>query len=427
MIGWLLSAGLLLLVVVTFSSTAHLALRHASVGRLSERFEARGRAALFERLLAMRTELEMVMASLRTAAVFGLALVVVKLAEQQNLASRGWSYSGAFVVSLLLVVVFGVAVPDAWAKYAGESFLCAMAPGLLFLRGILFPFVVTTRFADGLVRRLSGRPNPDAKSQADDLEQEILDAVSEGELHGAVDEEAKEMIESVIEMRDSQVSEIMTPRTEMVAVEKSTSLADLKRLIQADGHSRIPVYEQTIDTILGVLYVKDLLSVDDRPGFDCTRLMRAALFIPETKNVRALLADFRTKKVHIAIVLDEYGGTAGLVTIEDIIEELIGDIADEHETEEPQPIRRIDDDTIEVDARMRVDELNEELGITLPEDEDYETIGGFVFSALGKIPSVGEKCDHDNVEISVIAAEARRVNRLRLHIRRPSAAVAANE
>jgi CBS domain containing-hemolysin-like protein len=425
---WLAWIGLLLLLVVCLGSTTHLAFRQASLGRLSEKLAQRGQAELFERFLARRNDLELVMASVRTASVFGLALVIVRIAERGSHDAVGaWVYAAAFAIALMLVVVFGVAVPNAWAKYAGEGLLIALLPALLVVRNILYPFLLIAHAADGLVRRLSGAPTPDAKSHADELEQEIRDAVSEGELHGAVDEEEKEMIESVIELRDAQVSEIMTPRTDIVAVEKSATLADIKKLIKDEGPSRIPVYDGTIDTILGVLYVKDLLLLEEGSSFDCTKIMRPALFIPETKGVRDLLREFRAQKVHIAIVLDEYGGTAGLVTIEDIIEELVGEIADEHETEEPPPIRRIDKDTLEVDARVRVDELNEELGIALPEGEDYETIGGFVYSTLGKIPAVGEKCDHDDVEISVIAAEPRRIHRLRLHIRRKSEAAAAKE
>ncbi len=426
MTAWLIWTGVAVLGVVCLSSTTHLALRQVSLGRIAERLESLGRERQSRKLIEWRDDLELTMAALRTASVFALALVVLRWFEGTDRAAESsWIYAAAFLLSLALVVIFGVAIPNAWAKYGGEGLLVGLLPALLLVRRLFYPLVIIMNVADGLVRRLSGAPSPDAQSQADELEQEILDAVSEGELHGAVDEEEKEMIESVIEMRESQVSEIMTPRTDIIAVDRMAGLPSIKRLIQTEGPSRIPVYDGTIDTILGMLYVKDLFMLDDPSDFDCTKLMRPALFIPETKAVRDLLRDFRRQKVHIAIVLDEYGGTAGLVTIEDIIEELVGEIADEHETDEPAPFVRLDDDTVEVDARMRVDELNEELGIELPEDEDYETIGGFVFSALGKIPTVGEKCDHGRVEISVIAAEPRRINRLRLHIRRESEATAA--
>ena len=227
------------------------------------------------------------------------------------------------------------------------------------------------------------------------------------------------MIESVIEFGDTDVGEIMTPRTDIVAIDKNASLADAKQLIADEGHSRIPVFEETIDNILGVLYAKDLLPFADNDDFEVARVMRSAPYIPDSKPVDELLQEFNDRKVHIAIVLDEYGGTAGLVTIEDILEELVGEIADEYEDAEPDPIQRIDDQTVEVDARVRVDVLNHELDLTLPEHDDYETIGGLVFSSLGRIPQVGETCSLDNVRISVLDAEERKINRLRLEIAGP--------
>ena len=224
------------------------------------------------------------------------------------------------------------------------------------------------------------------------------------------------MIESVIDLRDTPVEAIMTPRTDTIAADKNITLSELKELIAESGHSRIPVYEETIDTVLGVLYAKDLLRLDPDQPFEAAKVMRSALFIPETKLLRDLLHQFQEQKVHIAVVLDEYGGTAGLITIEDILEELVGEIVDEYESEEPVAIRRIDENTVEVDARMRIEDLNDELRLALPEDQDYETIGGFVFSTLGKIPQVGEGCEHENVGIQVIGAEPRRITRLRLQI-----------
>jgi CBS domain containing-hemolysin-like protein len=259
-------------------------------------------------------------------------------------------------------------------------------------------------------------PVRDAQSYADELEQEILDAISEGERHGAVDEEEKEMIESVIELTDTRVEEIMTPRTDVVAVPTDADLDVVLAAIRRKGHSRIPVYDKTIDTILGMLYAKDLLQRDRDTRFDVTAIMRKALFIPESKFVRELLREFQAQKVHIAVVLDEYGGTAGLVTIEDILEELVGEIRDEYDPTAPAELRRIDDSTVEVDARMRIDDLNDQLDIQLPENEDYETVGGFVFSRLGKIPTVGERWEHDNIGIQVVAAEPRRITRLRLKV-----------
>ena len=405
-----------LILVLLFSSTISLALRMPSRTRIGDVLAKTGRQAELKRLVESLSQLSLANGALRSCSATGVVLLVIALFEHFGARSAWARYGGGFLTSWALVLVFGVAIPNAWARYAGESLLVVMLPGLHGLRSVLWPLMVPLRVFDELVRRLAGVPLQTAQSQADELEREILSVVSEGEMRGVVDEEEKEMIESVIDLRDTPVEAIMTPRTEMAAADKDVTLGEIKKIIAESGHSRIPVYEETIDEILGVLYAKDLLSRDDDHPFDVTKVMRSTLFIPETKLLRDLLHEFQEKKVHLAVVLDEYGGTAGLVTIEDILEELVGEIVDEYEPEEPAAIRRIDERTVEVDARMRIDDLNDELNVELPEDEDYETIGGFVFSTLGKIPKVGERCQHDNIGIQVIAAEPRRITRLRLHL-----------
>ena len=380
---------------------------------MAAQFEKRGRAEAFELFVRLRSQLMMATAVLRTATTIALFLCALHAMDAEAGPAR-LALAGA--LSWGLIVVFGVAIPTAWAKYSGEWLVVHVQPLLITLRLVCYPAIVALELWDPIVRRLTGVPIRDAQSYADELEQEILDVVSEGERHGAVDEEEKEMIESVIELTDTRVEEIMTPRTEILSIPKEFGLGEVLELIRTKGHSRIPVYDETIDQVQGILYTKDLLRRPQDSPFELTQIMRDALFIPESKFVRELLREFQAKKLHIAIVLDEYGGTAGLVTIEDILEELVGEITDEYETETPAELKRIDETTVEVDARMRIDEINDELDIELPEDEDYETIGGFVFSTFGKIPEVGERCEHKNVGIQVIAAEARRVTRLLMTI-----------
>ncbi len=403
------------LVALMLSSALALALRMPPRGRLEDQFERSGRASEFVGFLTLRPRYLMAAAVLRSMTTVALIVTTLALADRGALAD-GSSRLPAALVALALVLVFGVAIPNAWAKYSGEWLLVRFLPVLPVVRVVCAPVVFVLDFFDPLVRRLAGVPLRDAKSYADELEQEILDIVSEGERHGAVDEEEKQMIESVIELTDTRVEEIMTPRTEIVAISKDADLEQTLDLIRTKGHSRIPVYDGTIDKVVGALYAKDLLRRTDDGPIDLTKIMRAVLFIPESKPVRALLREFQREKVHIAVVLDEYGGTAGLVTIEDILEELVGEITDEYETSEPAALQRIDERTVEVDARMRIDDLNDELRIRLPEDGDFETIAGFVFSTFGKIPAVGERCEHDNVGILVVAAEPRRVTRVRLRI-----------
>jgi CBS domain containing-hemolysin-like protein len=413
---WAIVVGLLAVVGLTLFSTLNLALRLPSHVRIAEQFEKAERSDLFEPFVAVRPQYLLATAVLRSVATLTVLFIALVVVEQSTSARRAIDTAAACVAALALVLVFGVAIPNAWAKYAGQWLIVRVLPLLSLIRFLCYPVIVILELFDPFVRRLAGVPVRNARSYADELEQEILDVVSEGERHGAVDEEEKEMIESVIELTDTRVEEIMTPRTEIVALPKGADFETVLATIRAKGHSRIPVYDTTIDTILGVLYAKDLLLRDESEPFELTGVMRKVLFIPESKPVRQLLREFQAQKVHIAAVLDEYGGTAGLVTIEDILEELVGEIRDEYDPTAPAELKRIDERTVEVDARMRIDDLNDELDVELPEDGDYETIGGFVFSRMGKIPKVGERCNQGKVAIVVIASEPRRITRLRLTI-----------
>lgn len=406
--------GPILVVVLTVLSTLDLALRFPSRARIAERFERVGRGDDFDRLVAIRAQCLLATAVLKSVATMAILLTALAYVSFDYHAPGHMGLAAACAV--VVVLVFGVAIPNAWAKYAGNSLLLGLLPLVRGVRLGCFPIIVFLELFDPLVRRLSGVPVEDAQSYADQLERDILDAVSEGERHGAVDEQEKEMIESVIELADQRAEEIMTPRTEIVAIPRDADLQTVLATIRAKGHSRIPVFDGTIDTILGVLYAKDLLQRDEQDSFDLTEVMRDTLFIPESKPVRMLLREFQDRKLHIAVVLDEYGGTAGLVTIEDILEELVGEIRDEYDPAAATELKRIDERTVEVDARMRIDDLNDELDLELPEDGDYETIGGLVFSRLGRIPDVGETCRQDNVGIYVVGSEARRITRLRLDI-----------
>lgn len=408
-----------LLVVITLFSTAIVALQRMSRVQVAERLGKKRRADRLARLVASRDEIIFSFSFVRLASILLLALLVdhvsgVKAETRTSLAAQ---YSIVFVVTLVLAMGTGVAIPSAWARYGGNAFIAAMLPMLLIARTALYPLVALQRFSDALFRRLAGIPDRDEQeTAADQIEREILGVVSEGELAGAFHEDEADMIESVMELRDTVVGEIMTPRTDVVALPAGATLLEAKELISRHGHSRIPVYVESIDDIQGVLYAKDLLLLADGAPFDPLKLMRKVPFVPEAKRISDLLQELREQKVHVAIVLDEYGGTAGLITIEDILEEIVGEIRDEYEEPEPDPIHRIGPHVLEVDARVHIDEINEELGIELPEGDDYDTIGGFVFSTLGKIPVAGEELTFQNVRLCVIDAEQRRIIRLRIEV-----------
>jgi len=325
-------------------------------------------------------------------------------------------YVLAFIIAMAVFSVFSLAIPDAWAKYAGEKILCRTYRLLILLAMIVSPVLYVFRLYDGLVRRLSGVAQTSPEEQQEEKQEEFLNGLEQQRTEGVLDKEEQEMIESVLELSETTADEIMTPRTDIVAVEVNSDLQNILETIKKAGHTRVPVYEDSIDNIVGLIYAKDLLTeIGKNPAdFKLYDKMRQAYFVPETKLLRVLLHEFQNQKQHIAIVLDEYGGTAGIVTLEDILEELVGEITDEYEKTPPEPIKKIDQNTIEVDARTYVDDLNDQFELNLPEDEDYDTIGGFVFSRLGYIPKTGESLDYENLKFTITSAEARRIKHIRI-------------
>jgi len=325
-------------------------------------------------------------------------------------------YILTFIVAMALFSVFALAVPHAWAKYAGEKILCRTYGFLIFFAQIASPALHVLQLYDRLVRRLAGVVETTPEEQQEEKQEEFLNGLEQHRMEGVVDREEQKMIEKVLELSETTAGEIMTPRTDIVAVELNSDLQTVLETINSAGHTRVPVYEENIDNIIGLIYAKDLLTeVGKGTGdFKLRDKIRDAYFVPETKPLRVLLHEFQNQKLHIAVVLDEYGGTAGIVTLEDILEELVGEITDEYEKAPPEPIMKIDPNTVEVDARTYVDDLNDELESNLPEDEDYDTIGGFVFSHLGYIPKAGDSFDYKDLKFTITSAEARRIKRIRI-------------
>ncbi len=338
--------------------------------------------------------------------------------------SRQLSYLVAFLIAGGLVSVFAVAIPVSWARYQREGLIALSLPVLNTLLIVFSPLLGVLHLFDPVVRRISGADLTDRDEN--ELTDEVLSIVEGHEDGGEVDEAQKEMIEGVFDLSSTDAEEVMTPRTDVQGIEIRANLQQVKDAIIKHGHSRIPVYEETIDNIVGILYAKDLIRyVGDGEDFDLRSVLREAMMVPESKNVGELLAEFKARKVHLAVVLDEYGGTAGLVTIEDIIEELVGEIQDEYEQAEQIPqIQRVDPQTLRVDARVDIDDLNDELGVDLPEDEDYDTVGGFVFSTLGHIPKTGETFDYRGLRFTVTDAERTRVIRVEVRTPDPQATAA---
>ncbi len=319
----------------------------------------------------------------------------------------------ALGVSAGIIAVFGVAVPFAWVAYAGKKLLSVTFPLIVGSRYACYPLTRVMMVFDTLARRLSGwQESQDENAEAMD---EIFQAVEEGRAEGAVNASEVKMIESIMELSRVDTAEIMTPRTDIFALEAESDFSRAVREIRSAGHSRVPVYRENMDNIVGVVYAKDLLGLppdDDAAGIGA--MLREPFFVPETKSIESLLREFKLRKVHLAIVLDEYGGTAGLVTIEDVLEEIVGEIADEYDKAEVPRVRRINESTVDVDGRMRIDEINDLLDIALPLEEDYDTVAGYAIAQFGYIPGVDEKFTSCGVEFTVLQADDRRIQSLRI-------------
>ena len=226
-----------------------------------------------------------------------------------------------------------------------------------------------------------------------------------------LEEEEEKLIRNIKEFQDGIVREVMIPRIDMIAVEESTPLHDFRVLAVEKGHSRIPVYKDTIDHIIGVAYVKDMLRYwdADESAVTVAAFMRTPYFVPETKNIGALLHEFQAKKVHIAVAIDEYGGTAGIVTIEDLVEVIFGDIVDEHDEEEEALIKVLDQNTLEVSAKAGIDELEEYVGELVVEQQDFDSVGGLLFAILGDIPEENKTVEFQHLRFTILKADRRRI------------------
>jgi len=407
----------------TFFSVNAIALRTFSRLHLHEAFKRSGKKEkareLTDKLIANAEKLVLTCSLYRI--IFNVCILLLLLymfsvrdtAETQALIVLTVGRSVlALVVAAVLSSIFTLAIPHAWAKYAGEDILSRTHTLLMLFAAAASPLLCIFRLHDRLVRRLAGV----TETTPQDQQEEFLSDLEEHRMEGTVDKEEQEMIENVLELTETTADEIMTPRTDTVALEADADLQKVLETIATAGHTRVPVYEGNIDNIIGLVYAKDLLGeIGKEPSdFKLRDRIREAYFVPETKLLRILLHEFQNQKLHIAVVLDEYGGTAGIVTLEDILEELVGEITDEYEEIPPEPIRQIDADTVEVDARTYIDDLNDEFELNLPEEEDYDTIGGFVFSRLGYIPKNDETFEYESLKFTITAAEARRIKRIKI-------------
>ncbi len=332
-----------------------------------------------------------------------------------SFVSENASSIAVILITLILgffTLVIGEISPKSLALQQAERIALWVAGPLTLLAALASPFVKLITWSSNLLIRPFGGTASFAPPILSEEELKML--VEAGEEDGVIEEEEREMIHSIFEFTDTVVRKVMTPRTDIKAVEMNESVTEMLEVIMDQGHSRVPVYEETVDNIVGIVHAKDLLKAIHENGkaVAIKELMRPPYVIPENKKVDELLAEFKKRKTQMAIVVDEYGGTAGLVTVEDLIEEIVGDIMDEYDMEEPMLVT-IDANTVIVDSRMPIDEVNEQMEISLP-DEEFDTIGGFVFGVLGREALQGEQIEYDGVTLVVEKTDGRRIEKIKI-------------
>lgn len=400
-----------------YSSVMVRALRDFSRHELEKLCERQGRQKLLGEILRWHESVDEVAENVNVFSIVCSAALATTAAVFALLGQLTPAHGLAIVLAIgAAVLITNVWIAQPLAKLYATPLVFRSWRFWRVASRILAPVVMASRLAGALVFRLSGRKPLAATEES--LEDEIRTIVTEGHREGLLEEDAREMIESVIELSDVTVGEVMTPRTDMVSLHVSETLDHAAEFFVEAGHSRIPVYDKNHDEIVGILYIKDLLAeiirpADERPK-DIAGLARPPVYVPESKPVDDLLQEFQRQRNHMAIVLDEFGGVAGLVTIEDILEEIVGEIVDEHDEEEVEEIRRVGEGTVEVPGWVRVEDINERLRLNIAGDTDFETIGGFVFSELGHVPQVGEQLLWKNLRITVLAVEHRRIELLRI-------------
>ena len=263
----------------------------------------------------------------------------------------------------------------------------------------------------GASRRERATPGTPTSEDAD--QGEAAEAYLEaGEQEGLIEGDERRLIQSIVEFGDTLVREVMTPRPDIVAIRSEATTGELRTLLKEQAYSRVPVFKESLDNVLGFVFVKDLIQVPDTDNRPVTAMMRPAYFVPETKRVSDLLKELQRQRLQIAVVVDEYGGTAGLVTLEDLLEEIVGEIRDEYD-EEAEPVTDEGNGSFLFSGKVNIDEISERLGVEI-EPEGFETVGGYVLSHLGRVPTVGERFDIDGLAIEVLEAERRRVNKIRI-------------
>jgi CBS domain containing-hemolysin-like protein len=388
-----------------------------SRARIADSGEGPAQRVRIEKLLAESDRAETALLVLRVASQMALVLVLVVLAQEW--LPRWWPDLApstpvvvACSIAFVWITLFCRVMPGELTLGPLEALVRTTMPVIVVLGRLLAPPIELFRRLLRIALRV--KPAQEAEQSTD----EILASVEESEREGHLEGEQAEMIGRILALSEKEVRLLMTPRTDIDVIDVTATVAQARELALRTGRSRYPVAEGTVDHIVGVVHVKDLLRLPKSEPV--RRLMRPPWFVPESKFITELLAEFRAHRTHLAVVLDEYGGTAGLITIEDVLEEIVGAIDDEFDfDEEPHEIRIVDEHHAVAPGSMRVDELNAKLSIAIPESDDYDTLGGFIFSTLGRLPAENEVLRHENLVLTVKTVVERRVDQVAIEILQP--------
>ncbi|MER3451311.1 MAG: HlyC/CorC family transporter [Thermus sp.] len=337
------------------------------------------------------------------------ALVTELATEAFGSAGVGYA-TGAMT---FLILFFGEITPKSVAVHHAEAIARLAAWPIYGLSVLFYPLGRFFSWVSSSILRLLGLEPRNTPLVS---EEELRLILAGAEASGAIEEDEEEMIHSILELEATPVKDLMIPRVEMVAIEASATLEDFLNLVREHRYSRVPVYQENVDHIVGIAYARDLLDFYCEGDLKARRVASIAhppYFVPENMDAWDLLRELRRRKVHMAIVVDEFGGTAGLVTLEDVIEEIVGEIYDETDEDEEAPVRRLPDGSFSVQAQLPIDEAGEALGVEFPEGE-YDTLSGFLYVEFGRIPTVGESIVWDGLRFVVERADQRRVERVRV-------------
>jgi putative hemolysin len=316
-------------------------------------------------------------------------------------------------IMIFMILVFGEIVPKSLAISNAETIAKKIARPVEIISSFLFPLILFFKIIINVLYYFFGKKR--VKEKKEITEEDLITLINVGKDEGVIEEEEKKMIRNIFEFGDTMVKEVMVPRVDMACISSNTKLDSILNLINKIGHSRTPVYKETIDNIIGILYAKDLLVAYEqwyksKEKFDLKKIIRRAYFVPENKKIDDLLDIFQRDKIQIAIAIDEYGGTAGLVTMEDVVEEIVGEIIDEYD-KETKLYEIIDNNTVIADGIISIDKINELLNIEIPEN-DFETLGGFIYDLMGRVPNKNETIEYKNIQITIEQVVKNRIIRV---------------